>query len=282
MNDVKDIMHKPITINKDSQISDAIKQLVQHNISRLLVSENSHIVGIVTEKDIGLLLFADETDRKIDEIPIVEVLKPLATVYESVPIRDSSKIMLDKEVGSLAVESKGQILGIFTKTDLVKYYADNYEGKKKVRDSMTRSYVMMYSDKPLYKIVSKMLEKKISRIFLKNYDNAAEGIITFRDLFKISLDYGIDSVMEDNTRPDISLVLHRRGFVSKSGFGEVTPASKVMTRTLVTVLEDTDLAEACEILLRNKINGVGVVSNLGKLIGVLSKTDVVNTMSLLN
>src|SRR5574337_1045631 len=280
MKDVKNIMHKPITISKDSQISDAIKQLLHHNISRLLVSENSHIIGIITERDIGFMLRKDETERNIDEIPLVEVIKPLAIVPESTPINEASKIMLDKEVGSLSVESKGQILGIFTKTDLVKYYADNYAGNKKVKDSMTRSYVMMYSDKPIYKVVSKMFEKNISRIILKNHDDIPEGIMTFRDLFEISLDYGTDKVLEDNTRPDISLLLCRRGFVSKSGFGEITPASKVMKKSLISVLEDMDLAEACKILLKNKINGVGVLSNVGKVIGVLSKTDVVHTMSL--
>ncbi len=282
MNDVKGIMHKPITVNKDSQISDAIKQLLHHDISRLLVSENSHIIGIITEKDIGLLLHSDETERTIGEVPITEVIKPLATVLESTPISESVKIMLDKDIGSLAVESEGQILGIFTKTDLVKFYADNYTRKSTVRDSMTRSYVMMYSDKPLYKVVSKMLEKNISRIILKNHDEIPEGIITFRDLFKISLDYGTDKVLEDNTRPDISLLLRRTGFVSKSGFGEITPASQVMKKTLISVLEDIDLTEACKILLKNKINGVGVLSNAGKITGVLSKTDVVHTMSILS
>ncbi len=226
------------------------------------------------------MLQNDETERNIDEIPIAEVIRPLAIVHESTPIIESIKIMLDKQVGSLAVELKGQILGIFTKTDLVKYYSDNYAGRKKVKDSMTRSYIMMYSDKPLYKVVSKMLEKNISRIILKNHDDIPEGIITFRDLFKISLDYGTDKILEDNTRPAIRLLLCRRGFVSKSGFGEITPASRVMNKSLISVLEDMDLAEACKILLKNKINGVGVLSNVGKVIGVLSKTDVVHTMSL--
>jgi len=45
--------------------------------------------------------------------------------------------MLDKKISSLAVGSNGNVNGIFTKTDLTRYCAENFVGKKNVSNHMT-------------------------------------------------------------------------------------------------------------------------------------------------
>ena len=47
-----------------------------------------------------------------------------------------------------------------------------------------------------------------------------------------------------------------------------------MKNKIIAVNQEEDLAKACEIMLKNRINGLGVLSNDGKLTGVLSKSDV--------
>lgn len=87
-------------------------------------------------------------------------------VESSKSVKDSANLMLDEKISSLAVGSNGKVDGVFTKTDLTRYYAENFIGKKKVSDYMTTSYVWAFSDDSLYDIVSKMLDEKISRIVL--------------------------------------------------------------------------------------------------------------------
>ena len=48
-----DISKKPISIIKNSTISDAIRMLLDTKISRLVVVDNGKHVGIITEKDIA-------------------------------------------------------------------------------------------------------------------------------------------------------------------------------------------------------------------------------------
>ncbi len=50
---IKSIMKKPIAIPKESSVAQVIRQILQHNISRLMVSKEGDLVGIVTEKDLG-------------------------------------------------------------------------------------------------------------------------------------------------------------------------------------------------------------------------------------
>jgi len=271
---VKDLMQNPITISKNSKISDAITKMLVKNISRLIVVDEVNPIGIVTEKDIGLFLLQDKTDRKLVEIPISEIVKNLFLVDESTTVKDCANIMLDKQISSLVIGSNKKIHGIVTKTDLTKYFADNYPSARSVGEFMSTVYFWSYSNDPLFKVLAKMIDRKISRIILRNQNEKPEGILSFRDLFKIALNLGNEEVLEDNTMPDVSVIFSRKGFISESGFGGISTASQVMKGKIISVNYDDDLAEACKILLKNKINGVGVLSSRGTLAGILSKTDV--------
>ncbi len=56
-------------------------------------------------------------------------MKPLVTVDEAMKIKEGAQIMLDRKIGSLGVNSHGKTAGIFTKTDLARYYLQKYVGK---------------------------------------------------------------------------------------------------------------------------------------------------------
>ena len=86
-------------------------------------------------------------------------MKPIVFVKEELTPQESARMMLEKGVSSLTVGSEDSIKGIFTKTDLVRYYLKNPLDKKVV-DYMTHENVYTHSAAPLFKVVKKMLEKK--------------------------------------------------------------------------------------------------------------------------
>jgi CBS domain-containing protein len=253
MTPVKELMKKPITISKDSTITEVIKKLLNEKIAKLLVSEGDKITSIVTDKDLGLFLFADKTERTLDQIHLSEIAKPISSVDESTAIKECAMTMLEKGIGSLAVTSNDQIVGIITKTDLTRHYAENFAGKKSVGEYMSPYYAWAYSDTTLCRVVDKMLDDRISRIILRNKNEIPEGILTFRDLFWISLYEGNEEEIIDNRNAGIPLVFKRKGFVSASGFGGTTTAKQIMTKKIITVNYDEDLAKTCKVLLDNGI-----------------------------
>ena len=127
MTTISDISNKPITITKDSTVNDAIKQLRDKKISRLLVDGENKIL---TEKDIGLFLLTDETERTLEKIPISEISKPLISLGPKTSIKEAAQTLIENSIGSLGVSANGAIDGIITKTDLAKFYSENHEGKK--------------------------------------------------------------------------------------------------------------------------------------------------------
>jgi len=272
---ISNISKKPITILKNSTISDAIRTLLDTKISRLVVVDNGKHVGIITEKDIGLFLFSENTRQGLDEIPITKIMKPIEFVNQEITPENSAKIMIEKKISSLAIGEKEEVKTIFTKSDLVSYYAENITDEKKIVDFMTHNYEFTHTAAPLYKVIRKMLEKKISRLIVKNQNEEPVGIISFRDLFRIAIELGSE---EDELEYGISDQI-RKGFLSKEGFGNISLAREVMTEGLITVKFNQSLSDACKLILENNVSGLVVLDGNETITGVISKTDITKAMA---
>ena len=194
---------------------------------------------------------------------------PITIGIEST-IADVVKIMLENNIGSLGIASdEKDVIGIITKTDLVRDFAKTHQNEKTVGEYMSTHYSWVYSDILLNEAVSKMLEGKISRVIVKNKEGIPVGIITFRDLFNLVISMG---AQRD--------VIFPKSFESEQGLGKTLKVDEVMKNQIITVGSSDDLAKACQLLL--KINGVGVLSDKGNLIGILSKTDIIKAIASLN
>ena len=271
---INEISNRPITILKNSTISDVIKKLLESKLSRLIVVESGKPIGIITEKDIGLFLFSETTKQGLDDIPISKIMKPIVFVREELTPQESAKMMLEKGVSSLTVGSQDDIKGIFTKTDLVRYYLKNPEDKKVV-DYMTHENVYTHSAAPLFKVVKKMLEKKVSRIIVKDQNEEPVGIVSFRDLFRISVELGSE---EDDSGFTISDQI-RKGFLSEEGFGDISLAREVMSKGIISIKFNESLTKACDLILKNNISGLAVLDGNGSIAGIISKTDIVRAIA---
>lgn len=274
-------MNTPITIKYDSNLADVLKKIINEKKSRLLVSENDKVTGIVSERDIGYFLLTDKTKRKLDDIPLSEIVKKIIPVDEKTGLDKCAEMMLKNKIGSLVVTANDDVVGILTKTDLVRYFSKTHSGEKIVGEYMSPYYAWQYFDTPLYKVVLKMIDEKISRVILRNHAETPVGIVTFRDLFNLALKLGKEEDVLDNTDPVISVIFPRKGFISESGFGGSTKASEIMSENIISVNYDDDLANTGKMLLDKNINGAGVLSNHGNIIGIISKTDIVKSLAFL-
>lgn len=279
MKTAKDYMNTPRTIKFDSSLADILKKIIDEKKSRLLVTKDQKIMGLVSEKDLGFFLLTDESNRKLDEIPLSEIFKKIVSVDGATDLNQCAQIMLTGGIGSLAVTVNGGIVGILTKTDLVRFFSKTYPSEKIVGEYMSPYYSWQYSDVVLYKVVQKMIDEKISRIILRDRNDCPVGIVTFRDLFNLALRLGRHEDVLDNSDPIISVIFPRKGFISESGFGASTKIYEIMSKNIASVNYDDDLAKTGKILLEKNINGVGVLSGHGSIIGIISKTDIVKALA---
>jgi acetoin utilization protein AcuB len=129
---------KPITIEEDISIMEAIHLLKEKNIRRLPVMRGGKIAGVVTEK--MLLTFTPGKSTSLDaweahyllsKTPVKEAMNPRPhTVTPATPVREAAKLLHDRKLnGVLVTNEKGDLVGIFTTTNALEALVASANGR---------------------------------------------------------------------------------------------------------------------------------------------------------
>ncbi|MDQ3967809.1 MAG: CBS domain-containing protein [Thermoproteota archaeon] len=275
------ITQKPITLEQEMTLLNARNIMIRYNISRIVVVKDRRIpVGILTEKDIARFLYSEVPSRRLDEIMIEETMsKDLVTVEEDSDSRKCAKLMLEKGISSLIVVDRSKNLkGILTKTDVLYAYIENFAAEHLIEEFMTKRVLTVAPDEALHMAVLLMNSHKVSRIVVVKNDHPI-GIITGRDLLPVSAIFGTGTFGSYWTlREDLVEQRKKQAFIP-SGMKAIFIASDVMTPNPITISEDSDLADAGYIMLRNRISGLPVVDSSNTLKGIVTKTDIVKALA---
>lgn len=268
--DAKGAMWNPITLGPDKTVLDARNTLLKYGISRVVIAKNRKPLGMVTEKDIARFLYEQVPPRQLGEIRLDEVMsRNLVTVGEDTDLMVCAKIMLAKRISSLVVvDSRKNLKGIFTKTDLTTAYVEHFAMEHRVKGFMTRKVITVAPDEPVHSAIMLMSGNEISRIVVAK-NNRPVGIITGRDLLPLG------AMVERRQRRDAK---KWQPFIP-AGIKAAMLVSDVMTPDTVTTTADSDLADAAYIMLRNRVSGLPVVDSKQALIGIVTKTDVVKALA---
>ena len=123
-----------LCVRDNQQLSDVTALFRENQIHHVPVLKGKKPVGIISTQDIFKLIFdVDSTDdRMLDTLlnhnyKITDVMtSKLVILDEGSTIKDVAKLLIDSSYHSvLVVDNKGDLTGIVTTTDLVKYLHDN-------------------------------------------------------------------------------------------------------------------------------------------------------------
>jgi CBS domain-containing protein len=256
---VKQLMSKNlVTIDVDRSLRDARNLMEKEGISRLIVTDNGKIVGIITARDIANRL-GDWRERKISDSRIFvssAFTKDLVKINQNQSVSEAAKLMLEKGISSLVVYDNGNVVGILTKTDLIKALKNSTE---KVKDWMSKPVITLGVGSTVLQARNIMLRNKIKRIPIV-LGNRLVGIVTEKDIAKtLGLFRKLSEGKHWNERMKKILV------------------EQIMSKDLITVSPEETLGKVVEIMLENKISGLPVIEN-EKLVGIITKTDLVRAV----
>lgn len=278
--EAKGVTHRAITLEPGATLMDARNTMIKYSVSRVVVARDRRPLGILTEKDIARFLYSETPSRRLDEITVDEVMsKNLVTVGEGSDLRKGAQLMLEKGISSLIVLDSAQNLkGIFTKTDLVYAYVEHFAGDHLVREFMTRRVLTVAPDEAIHMAILLMNSHKVSRIVVAK-DGQPVGIITGRDLLPLGAVFGTGTFGRYWAARDELVAQRKRQAYIPSGIKAIFIASDVMTPNPLTIHEDADMADAGYIMLRNRISGLPVVDANERLVGIVTKTDIVKALA---
>src|SRR5262245_10618437 len=108
-----------LRIDGDATVIDAVRQMVDANVGSLVVVEGGEVAGIVTERDYLRRAAAGEGT---DDLPVRELMSsPLVVATPEMPLEECMAIMTDRRIRHLPVVVEGDIVGIVSIGDLVKF-----------------------------------------------------------------------------------------------------------------------------------------------------------------
>ncbi|WP_428230693.1 CBS domain-containing protein [Flavobacterium sp.] len=124
-----------VTVNENDNLRDVVEKLKKHAIRHIPVVCGKDVIGIISRTDINRLTFgalfegqegADEAILDMLNIAQVMTSKP-KTISSDTIIRDSAEIFVKEEFHALPVVDNGELKGIITTTDVLKYFLEQYD-----------------------------------------------------------------------------------------------------------------------------------------------------------
>lgn len=273
---VQDVMNDEVIIMQENeQVSHARNLMIKHGLNRIVVIDSEDKpVGMVTEKDLTRKMRGNGPDwkrRPIDKILIGRVMtENLITTTPLEDIKNVVELMLKNDISSIPVVDSEGLAGIVTKTDLLNFYYNKYQGRWKVSDLMSKNVITVNENHSINHVISVMEENKISKVVVIR-DNEPVGIITPENISFASVEDPEKGVAEEK----IYFIRNSNG-VDKKNFRIISmlTAGDMMRNDLTKIGPDEDAIKAAQIMLKEKISGLPAVEN-NEVVGIITKTDLI-------
>ena len=256
---IKNLMSEDlITIDKDQNLSDALKLLRKHNISRLPVTNNKKLVGIISERDIANKLGSSKYENMpASRLHISSVMvKDVLTVPQTMQLDEVAKLMLDNGIGSVPVRDEDdEMIGIVSKADFVTIAVGIAFDKIFVKELMSKEVISVSPQDRLVHARRQMLDSKVGRLPVI-LDDELVGMLTSKDLMRAFIDFK-KNVPEKHQKTQIKEVF----------------VEDIMSSNPTFISKESSITEVAKIMIDKGYNGLPVVED-NKVVGIITQTDI--------
>ncbi len=258
-----------ITLGPEDTINDALFLMQKNDIKRIVIVQDNYPVGIVTERDIGKFLDHDKTKRTLDKICLSEIMsRNLVTITsdnEDIPMQSAIRMDTFQISSIIVVDNDGKLVGIVTKSDLARNFANIYGKTYKVKDYMSRKIITCRKSDSLVFALNMLNKNKIARLVATDNEGKPVGVITYDTFMRNSGFFKANKGTRDYLLPATTAK-------------EMTVGS-VIGDDLLTIDAEDDLATAAKLMTRYKVSGIPVVNGNSNVEGIISSSDIVRAYS---
>ncbi len=119
----------PYTIGRDATLEEAAEKMRAHGIRHLPVLHGGKLVGIVSDRDLGLIGSLNDVDPT--KVSVEEAMSNPWTVPYTAQLSDVVREMTEHKYGSvLVVDEKKNLVGIFTTHDALEALSELLEAAR--------------------------------------------------------------------------------------------------------------------------------------------------------
>lgn len=142
----------------------------------------------------------------------------------------------------------------------------------RVSEVMRRTVATVHADSPLTDVVELLLDKDFTAVPVTDEQGKVIGMVSDSDLLTRG-GMAVTISLKRATDPEFVRELHQ----SLESPGR--KVSEVMTREIVTVGPEVHLGQAARLMVERHLKRLPVVDENGKLVGILGRLDVLNTIA---
>jgi CBS domain-containing protein len=241
------------TIDKKTSVYQAIALMVKKNVTGLPVVDESGLVGLISEKDVLKLLYETEfVEGCVGDYMTARIF----TFDEEDSLVDVCKCLMQNNFRRVPVMHQGRLAGIISRADLIKANKDKFRPQHQddsvhcpvavfAKDVMKSGLLTVRTSTPVYEAMEILATKNVTGLpVVDEYMNLL-GVVSEKDILKLLYDPA-----------------------AKPGLVE-----EYMTTGVIGFDQNTSLFEICDCLINNNFRRVPIL-NHGKLVGIISRTDI--------
>ena len=251
---VKEIMSKPVQIDKAGRISEALDLMDKHHVRRLIVRHAGQVLGIITLRNVCESL---GSRRKSNHPPslfhVADAVSNSFAVLE--PDEDMSRaIDALKSVDSVVVVD-GEILGAVSTADVIRHVTpDGTVG------SIMKTPAIAPPDARVSFIRKLMMEKGISRVPIMDGATLV-GIVS-----------------ESDVANALRGVKRRSSQAHQDNNVERMLALDIMQADVITAKPELSIKDAARLMIEKGIGALPVVNDERRLVGIVTRRDIVRAI----
>jgi len=205
--------------------------------------------------------------------------RKLFTLTRENSVQECAKMMKRQRISLVIILNKDKTLGgIITKRDLVTVFLTKEPSSIKVSKVMKREVITAAPSDPILHVESLLIKYGISRVIIKRNQKPV-GIVTFRDFIPAKIPQWI---AESADPKEVQEYKFKKGLeeTHSNQMSYLFPfhSTDIMTPNPITIEADEDIKQAIMLMIKYNISGLPVVKK-SKLVGIITKSDIVNVLS---
>lgn len=251
---VKDIMSRPLVIDKSGRISEALDLMDKHHVRRLIVRHAGRVTGIITLRKICESL---GSRRKYNHPPsLFHVADAISNSYAVLSPEDDIARAIEalKDVDSVVVVDGG-ILGSVSTADVIRHVTPGGNV-----GSIMKMPAIAPPDARVSSIRKMMMEKGISRVPIMDGATLV-GIVS-----------------ESDVAAAMRGVKHRSPQNHQDNNVERMLALDIMRTGVITAKPDLPIKEAARLMIEHGIGALPVLNEERHLVGIVTRRDIVRAI----
>ncbi len=115
----------PFSVKAEASVNEALEFMQEHQIRHLPVTDDDKVVGLISDRNIKLMLGSDSAYPDADGLKVRDAMAPDPyTVELDEPLDTVLAYMARQHIGSVVVMRHGRLAGMFTTSDACQAFAE--------------------------------------------------------------------------------------------------------------------------------------------------------------